>query len=396
MKKVLLAALLLVSISCGLFFFINNRKVEIYIPNNEDSYSAVFHDKCTIYYPNNNDVLEDVESLCDIDNEKKIIDYTKTINGDMVIITYDEDHEYYLNSRYQKFKVNDIDKEILSSELRYHMKKEGIDDAYTTKFLKETYTDNIDINDFEFEFDKDELICTYLKYDFTFTIPYEYIQKSLGYNFNVEDKEYEIRRYIDPNRKIVALTFDDGPYYTVDIELQELSKIYDSPFTYFIVGNRIGNTNAELIKEGIKYNNEYGSHTYDHANLNKLSVSDAIKAIKSVEDILNTYFDFDMDIYRPSYGNHSKELDDNCEYIAILWNVDSLDWKYRDEDLDYKQIMNTVSDKDVILMHDLYIPSMNAAKRVVPDLIDQGYQFVTISEMLDILDLKDIKVFSGR
>ena len=81
--------------------------------------------------------------------------------------------------------------------------------------------------------------------------------------------------------------------------------------------------------------------------------------------------------------------------VAILWNVDSRDWANRDEYITYDNVMEYVSNNDVVLMHSLYESSASATERLVPDLIDEGYQLITVSELLDILNIGD-KYFYGK
>jgi len=194
---------------------------------------------------------------------------------------------------------------------------------------------------------------------------------------------------IDPNKPMIALTFDDGPsIYTKDI-LKVLKK-NNARATFFIVGERVDSYSGE-IEQSIEQGCEIGSHSYSHANLgtsNQATIDSQLnKTEKKVKKVLGS----GTPVMRPPYGSIGNKLKKTVGKPMILWSVDTLDWKTRNAKSTQKAIMETVKDGDIVLMHDLYQATRDAVKKVIPQLIKKGYQLVTVSEMAYYkgVDLKD-------
>lgn len=184
---------------------------------------------------------------------------------------------------------------------------------------------------------------------------------------------------IDPDKPMVALTFDDGPsIYTKEI-LKALKK-HDARATFFIVGERVS-TYADTIKQASKQGCEIGSHSYSHANLGIASLSTINSQLNQTEDKVKKVLGYYTPLMRPPYGSIGTKLRKQVGKPMILWSIDTLDWKTRNAKSTETKIMSNVKDGDIILMHDLYSQSRDAAIKVIPKLIKKGYQLVTVSEM---------------
>lgn len=184
---------------------------------------------------------------------------------------------------------------------------------------------------------------------------------------------------IDPDKPMVALTFDDGPsIYTKDI-LKTLKK-YHARATFFIVGERVSSY-ASTIKKASKLGCEIGSHSYSHANLGTASTSTIKKELNNTEEKVKDVLGFYTPLMRPPYGSIGDKLRKQVGKPMILWSIDTLDWKTRNASSTESKIMSTIKDGDIVLMHDLYSQSRDAANKVIPKLIKKGYQLVTVSEM---------------
>lgn len=184
---------------------------------------------------------------------------------------------------------------------------------------------------------------------------------------------------IDPDKPMVALTFDDGPsIYTPQI-LKTLKK-YHARATFFIVGERVS-PYSSTIKKASRQGCEIGSHSYSHANLGTASSAVIKKELNKTEKKVKNILGFYTPIMRPPYGSIGNDLRKQVGKPMILWSIDTLDWKTRNAKSTENKIMSTVKDGDIILMHDLYSQSRDAAKKVIPKLIKEGYQLVTVSEM---------------
>lgn len=196
---------------------------------------------------------------------------------------------------------------------------------------------------------------------------------------------------IDPDKPMVALTFDDGPsIYTPEI-LKTLKK-YHARATFFIVGERVSSY-SKTIKQASKLGCEIGSHSYSHANLGIASRAVIKEQLDRTEKKVKKVLGYYTPVMRPPFGSIGTQLREYVGKPMILWSIDTLDWKTRDAKSTENKIMSTVQDGDIILMHDLYSQSRDAAKKVIPKLIKKGYQLVTVSEMAQY---KKFKMEDGK
>lgn len=361
----------------------------VYNSINEDA-NQYKNKGCIIFYPNNKRIEEYALNYCESDNEE-VIDYSVEKVGDFIKVTYPKGDYFILNKDYSDIKLQIIDKKMLSELFIYEMKKSEKDVAYTSEFLKDNHYSNIDVNDFDVIFENDKVTIKSLKYDYSFDLDMGYTKQLLGVDFGIY-KEYKKESFVSKKRPLVALTYDDGPYKPIDSELFSLFDLYDSRCTFFIVGNRMTDIEIENIKEGIRLGNEYGSHTQGHENIKKIKVETGFEIMMAPVNTFKENFDYQIKIYRQPYGYRNRDLEEelkNNGLISVLWNVDSLDWKTRDEESTYNQVLKDTDENDVVLMHSLYNSSLEASKRIVPELIDKGYQLVTVSELMNYLGVEE-------
>ncbi len=275
------------------------------------------------------------------------------------------------------------------------MKADDQDVAYTSRFVLDTRADQLPVDEYGLSVE-DGYLCVYVpQYDYTLQIPLCYAAEITGKDFGIMTETYHKHRYIDPDRPMIALTFDDGPYRTVDSEIYDLMEKYDARCTFFFVGDRFSENEIENTRRGIALGLEYGSHTMSHEHLNDYGDTEAKKTVTKVADELYAQTGYRMKTYRPPYGERNTSMEQGMEMTAIMWNVDSLDWSNRDADTTYRNVMNSSTPNDVVLMHSLYTSTAEACERIVPELMDQGYQLVTVSELMQYLGI-DSKVFGGK
>ena len=195
------------------------------------------------------------------------------------------------------------------------------------------------------------------------------------YYFN-EDGSY------DPSqkRKLLCLTFDDGPGQYTDDLLNCLEE-NNAHATFFMLGQNVGNY-PEQVQHILKAGCEIGSHSYDHPNLKNLDLDSVKKQFTDTDDLLIKACGQAATVARAPYGEWNQDIIDTVGKPFFTWSVDSRDWDYKDADLDYKSVMEgDLSDGSIILMHDIHQPTVEAAKRIIPELVAQGYKLVTVSEM---------------
>ena len=128
---------------------------------------------------------------------------------------------------------------------------------------------------------------------------------------------------------------------------------------------------------------EIGNHTQSHASLKGLSKAGLHDEVDAINELLNSYGVMGNLYLRPPYGEHDASMDTNLNVPMITWSVDSQDWLSRDADTIEERIIGKCKDGDIVLMHDIYPSTLEAVKNIVPELIEEGFQLVTISEMFD-------------
>lgn len=201
---------------------------------------------------------------------------------------------------------------------------------------------------------------------------------------------------LDPNKPIVALSFDDGPSSNTESILATLEK-YGAHATFFMVGENI-DMYPERVKMVYESGCEVANHTVNHANLNKLSAEEIKKEISNNQDKLNKTLGLSRDyLVRPPYGNANDTVKANAGHPLINWSVDTLDWQSRDPDAVMEIVKRDTRNGSIILMHDLYSSTAEAVKKVVPWLVEQGYQICSVSEMFAAkgITLENGKVYNS-
>lgn len=201
------------------------------------------------------------------------------------------------------------------------------------------------------------------------------------YTFSKEGKVTSEKFYVDPTKPMLALTFDDGPGAETEKLLEVLEK-YNARATFFMVGTRVPQY-PETIKKMQEIGCELGNHTSDHQNLTKLSDTEIKSVIQSVSDqVAEATGGSPTTVTRPPYGAFDDHVKAAAPNPLIMWSVDTLDWKTKNVESTVKSV-NSATDGDIVLMHDIHKTSVEAAIQVIPQLVEKGYQLVTVSEMAE-------------
>lgn len=207
----------------------------------------------------------------------------------------------------------------------------------------------------------------------------EYLSKTkVNHNiieFNIKD------RGIDPTKPMVALTYDDGPNPKSTPRILDTLEQYGVVATFFDLGQLV-NTYPDIVRREEESDCEVGNHTYSHVNLNILTEEELQLEIQKSEAAFENALGHKTTLFRPAYGNTNATVKQIVEYPLITWNVDSLDWKTRNKNKILAEIRKTKDlDGKIILMHSIYESTADATEVLVPELLEQGYQLVTISEL---------------
>ena len=182
-------------------------------------------------------------------------------------------------------------------------------------------------------------------------------------------------------KKLVALTFDDGPYSPVTNKILDCLKRNNSKATFFVVGSRLtsySNTLKRIANEG----HEIGNHSYNHLTFTTATPEQIKSEIDNTNALIRKYTGKTAKIVRAPGGAVNDMVKGAVPYPLVNWSLDTLDWKHRDAATTVSKIKENVTDGSIILMHDLYTTTGEAACEIIPWLRNNGYELVTVSELM--------------
>lgn len=201
---------------------------------------------------------------------------------------------------------------------------------------------------------------------------------------NIEIRQFRtpIVAEIDPEKPMVALTFDDGPnaLYTPQV----LDILYDNNAlaTFFVLGKNIA-ANHQLIKEMVISGHLLGNHTFSHYDISTLSIEAAIYELYKTQVEINKVLpDYKFKYYRPPYGRGNERLSEVCRAIRVPLDIDSEDWFPNSSENICNNVLNNVKDGDIIIFHDNNPALINALPIIIKELKNRGFQFVTVDRLL--------------
>lgn len=178
---------------------------------------------------------------------------------------------------------------------------------------------------------------------------------------------------------LVALTFDDGPGQYTD-ELLDCLEKNGAKATFYMLGQ-----NVEQYPDTVKRMNDLGmelsNHTYDHKDLTKLTQSQITDEIEKTSSLIQNAAGVRPDTLRPPGGSYNDSVQNLAGMPIVKWSIDTKDWKTKSEDQTYQCVMDNVEDGSIVLMHDIHEWSVDAAIRLIPDLLEEGYKLVTVQEL---------------
>lgn len=368
---------------------------------------------CLVFYPDNPHGKDVAKNMCKGVKEDKIFDYSLVPYGDYYLVTYGSGEEYFVDKDYNSLNINEISdkgKRIVADYLRYQIKKDQPEKYYNADFLASTIFENIDFSEVTYGIKDEFLKCYFPSYELDVFVPLKYIQKEINMNFGYPDELYIKPVYIDKEHPVICLTFDDGPQFwsspeeSSSVSIVDTLYKYDANATFYVVGYALKERDCwtdyqaySFLTESINNGNEYGSHTSGHEDLADISTADGIKqVINEPAEFMKDLVDYKMITYRPPGGVFNDNVLAAQQYPAILWNVDSDDWNTKNPDEIFDKVMSyEYDDGDVILFHEIYDETAKAIEKIVPALINRGYQLVTVKDMLQYagIDASKLKYY---
>lgn len=214
---------------------------------------------------------------------------------------------------------------------------------------------------------------------------------------NISKNDYEslIIKCGNTDEKLLALTFDDGPDEDFTPQILDILKKYNIKATFYVIGEKV-QYNKKIIKREYEEGHEIGNHTYTHINVAKQGYNKIKKEIGDTQSAVKSVTGEYPKTFRPPYRAISKDM---CEIIKdndmniVLWSyVDARDWDNPGAYSIVKTIENGVQNGCIILLHDYNkirnpkSQTIEALESIIPDLLQKGYKFVTISELIEHLE----------
>lgn len=197
----------------------------------------------------------------------------------------------------------------------------------------------------------------------------------------VKDREIPAGSPEAASGSVVALTFDDGPHREYTARLLDGLKARNVKVTFFLMGENISG-NEDLVKRMQQEGHLIGNHSYCHIELTKIGEQAVCQAVEETGQMINDITGSRPQYLRPPYGAWNDTLDACTDLNPVFWSVDSLDWNLQNTGQIVRRVLDKVKNGDVILMHDIFPTSVEAALQIVDALQAEGYQFVTVDELL--------------
>ena len=183
----------------------------------------------------------------------------------------------------------------------------------------------------------------------------------------------------------IAITFDDGPHPEHTPKLLDMLKERNVHATFYVIGKNVI-AYPEIIKRMVEEGHEIGNHTWNHPSLTKLSASKVAQEMNATSRIIEDITGIKPATMRPPYGatnaTLNKRHDEEFGMKVILWSVDPMDWKYRDAERVSSQIIEATKPGDIVLAHDIHGSTVAAMPKTLDALLEKGFNFVTVSEII--------------
>ena len=186
--------------------------------------------------------------------------------------------------------------------------------------------------------------------------------------------------------KRIALTFDDGPWPETTEKLLDGLAARGAHATFFLIGEQIEGNEA-LLRRMRDEGHQVGNHTFSHVRLDQ-APSAGIRELQKTDALLKSVLGEGEYWIRPPWGFLGKSVQEAAEVPLVYWSVDTEDWQIKNADTVVQRIIENAQDGDIVLLHDPYPTSVEAALKAIDRLQEEGYVFVTVGELFDAMGIK--------
>lgn len=181
----------------------------------------------------------------------------------------------------------------------------------------------------------------------------------------------------------IALTFDDGPNASYTPILLDGLKERGIKATFFLIGENVeSGENAQIVKRMHEEGHLIGNHTYHHVEITRVDSATALEELKKTNEAIEQVTGERVEYMRPPFGAWQKNLEKEVNLIPVMWSVDPLDWTTANIDEIVNKVVTETEENDIILLHDCYESSVKAALRIIDLLTEEGYEFVTVDQLI--------------
>lgn len=207
------------------------------------------------------------------------------------------------------------------------------------------------------------------------------IETGVEISFHASERQVTDCNAREEEVKKIALTFDDGPHPTYTEKLLDGLKERGVVATFFVTGEHVV-LHPDIITRMHEEGHLIGNHTYSHMQLKSNNREEFKEELIATSEVIEEIIQEEVVYVRPPYGSWDKSFEKELNMIPVLWNVDPLDWCSTDVTGIVKKIVKETDENDIILMHDYFKTSVEAALLAVDILQEKGYTFVTVEEIL--------------
>lgn len=185
----------------------------------------------------------------------------------------------------------------------------------------------------------------------------------------------------------IAMTFDDGPHPSNTPRLLDMLKQRNIKATFYVVGKNVREY-PDIVRRILAEGHEIGNHTWDHQALSSMSAERVHQELAMTHNAVLEVAGYQIRTMRPPYGATNLRVKQQCYqefgYPTILWSVDPLDWKRPGSSVVAQRIISSTHAGAIILSHDIHEPTINAMPQTLDALLNKGYRFVTVSQLLNM------------
>ncbi len=363
----------------------------------------------SFYYPKyKEDALNKI-----VEQYKKDYISKKTDGKEMKIITVDYDSEliydHYVSLTFHQTVQNEDNKILKKEDISYNydlkrnklltvknvlrrnfismLEKEATKQGFKKEDIKLDSLNNFIVSNDKLSFYFNNDSSKLLTIDYKNHKPYIALtDKNIPSYFMKDPIEPAKQPKIDPNKKLIAFTFDDGPKPENTITIMNELEKYNGRGTFFMLGQNM-DLYPDIVKEVYKRGHEVANHSWDHSQdiafTGKMNAKEVTEEVYAPNDVVFKLTGFEPRYFRPPFGSINDTLNSVCGLDIVLWDIDSEDWSNHNANKMTQIIEDTAKyGAKVVLMHDIHADSVEGVKLILKKLHDKGYQFVTIDTLL--------------